>query len=739
MTATSTREQVPKIVPAGAASPEPRPAPAPKAGAPQSSSGLTGRDILQILRKRKWFILFWVVLFTVLTAVATLVWAMYAPLYTAEALLEVTPPKASQLTASRDLYGKDIMDRLTGMAADMVKSTAVLDDALKSQEVKKTAWYRETRADRAIQELAEALRVSPEPNKNFVRIRMTGSNKKDLPEIVNAVAEAAERDSQKAQSKTHEKTMLRLQAERRKIEDKLRQVRKDAVDARPTDIPNIEDNVNILKMKLQTLTTLITQLEAANAQALAALEAAKMKYKNGTLQKSPEILAVRETDPRLRSMQVAEINLATEYDNLLRKFGNNHRLVQDVKARLESVRKKIHVETDKLIKEQAEYLLGDLEANYTAMNNQLREIREKLNETTATARERESNLATLKRLGAEEEALNENLRKIKNALLELSLLEGSQATVRLRKQADEPREPSWPKWRVMMPLGVVLGLIVGFGLTFLLEFIDTSIKGPSDMTRRVDLPLLGMIPHSDDLEEKIPDMRKAFLTSPNSLVSEAFRQIRTRLLFSGPASQRRALMVTSAMPQDGRTTVVLNLAASIAGGGRKILVVDANFRQPAIHKLFPECPSDGLSNALVGQAPWHSLVREIHPDLFAMASGPLPPNPAELLGSDPMREMIGEMTERYDQVIFDAAPCLVVADAPVLATLIDGVLVVVRAGANTYGVVQKVNSMLRGVGTQMIGAVLNGLRVTAGGYLRKNYDTFYEYQEKLDQPEAAGK
>jgi len=720
MTATSAPEQAPRTA---------RPA-APAGGA--GGGGLTGRDILQILRKRKWFITVWVVALTVLSGVATLLWSMYSPLYTAEALLEVVPPKTSELTTSRDLYGKDIMDRLTAMAAQMVHSSAVLNEALRAERVRKTTWYQQARKDRIVQELADALSVSPVATTNFVRVQMTGSIKRDLPEIVNAVAEAAALDSKKALTKDHENAMAKLRQKERELKKELDAVHEQALRARPKEIPNIQDRVNILNIRLQTFTTLMSQMEASRAQALAAMQAAELQAETGALARSPEVQAALEADPALRSMRVAEINLNTEYDNLLQKLGRNHRTVKDVKARLENVRVQIQARTDKVVQDQVEFLLNHLRASYAAQNSQYEDIKAKYDLTTATARDLQANLEELKTLSAKEEALTEDLRKISSALLERTLLEGGQAQVRLRREADEPREPSWPKWRVMMPLGVILGLVVGFGLTFLLEFVDTSIKAPSDVTRRVDLPLLGMIPHADDLEEQIPDMRLAFSTAPNSLVSESFRQIRTCLLFSGPASQRRVLMVASALPQDGRTTVALNLAASIAGGGRKVLVVDANFRQPAVARLFDACPPDGLSNAMVAQAEWQSLVREIQPNLFAMSSGPLPPNPAELLGSDAMRQMVAQMVEQYDQVIFDSAPCLVVADAPVLATLVDGVILVVRAGANTYGVVQKVRDMLTRVGAHVIGAVLNGLRVTAGGYLRKNYDTFYEYHEHDD-------
>jgi capsular exopolysaccharide synthesis family protein len=311
-------------------------------------------------------------------------------------------------------------------------------------------------------------------------------------------------------------------------------------------------------------------------------------------------------------------------------------------------------------------------------------------------------------------------------LLELGLRKQA-PPVSVIQKAVKPREPSNPRWWINIPLGLLLGLVVGFGLTFLLELMDTSIKSPTDVSRRVDLPMLGMVPHLDDLEEEIADLRLAFMTNPNSLIGESFRQIRTTLQFSAPAAQLRSLLVTSALPGDGRSTVSLNLAAATAHSGRKVLVVDANFRQPMIRGLFPQAPESGLSNALVGQTHWKDSVREVHPNLFVLSCGPLPPNPSELLGSDAMRALLSELIAEYDQVVFDGAPCVLVTDPAVLSTLVDGVVLVVRASANTYGVVQRARDLLGRVGARMFGVVLNGIRVTAGGYLRKNYRTFYEY------------
>ena len=217
-------------------------------------------------------------------------------------------------------------------------------------------------------------------------------------------------------------------------------------------------------------------------------------------------------------------------------------------------------------------------------------------------------------------------------------------------------------------------------------------------------------------------------------MGEAFREIRTRLMFSGPAEQQRSLLIASPSPEDGRTVVATNLAVTMAQAGSQVLLVDANFRQPKVSKIFEGCGGPGLSNALVEQSDWRDMIHEVRPNLFVLGAGPLPPNPAELLGSNSMRDIVAEMSQRFDRVIFDSGPALVVTDPVALASIVDGVILAVRAGVNSKGVVQRARNTIRDSGGNIVGAVLNGVRAMSGGYLRKHYETFYEYREPAALP-----
>ncbi|MDY6914243.1 MAG: polysaccharide biosynthesis tyrosine autokinase [Planctomycetota bacterium] len=704
-----------------------------------AAAGLTGRDVLRIVRKRKWWIILSVLISSAITTAVTLLWSLYAPFYTTSAYVEVNPPTRGALAGAPGLYGKDIMDRLVMDHSRMVKRQNVLDRAAKSERMTNTAWYRKDPGG-VINRLIDKIGVSPVANTNFIQISMTGTapddqDKVELAEIVTAVAEAFVHDTRVIATEGLLTQMEQLTSERGNYQTDLDAVRRDMAEARPADIPIIQERRNVLTIKLQVLTTQLTQLELAKVQAQAALEAVLKQEADGVLGQSSEVLIAMDADPTLRALRAAEVNLATERDNLLRKFGPKHRTVENFETRLASLRKEISDREKELLQIQISALKEIRAANLAATDFQLNEVQLKYKEATAGAKDLEALLARLAEYEVREKALTDNIKRLNNRLLELRLMWLNEEPLTLRSPATKPRFPSMPKWGIMMPLGVILGLVVGLGLAFALELMDTSIKSPMDVSRRVDLPVLGMVPHIDDLDEEIDNLYLAFRSSsPGSLLMESFRQIRTCLLFSGPASQRRRLLITSPLPEDGRTVVALNLAAAIARGGRKVLVVDANFRQPMIHKIFTEHAGGGLSSSLVGQSDWRDSVQQVEPNLAVMPAGPLPPNPAELLGSEQMQQLTTEMVSEYDQVIFDGPPCLVVTDAPIVSTIMDGVVLVVRAGANTTGIVQRTRDTLARIGTHVLGVVLNGTRATAGGYFRKSYDQFYEYQSQSRLP-----
>jgi len=675
MTMIPTRDQPPRVV-----------RPATRMGQPAGGGppgGITPREVLRIIRKRKWLIS---TLFAVVAGaffVVTLLWWLYAPFYRASAYLEVNPPPNTIIQTGVPIYGREIIERYKRSLAALVKHQAVWTEALKDRRITSKKWYEKNKEDPQTA-LDEDIRVSVMPETQYIRLSMEGTDKTELPDIVNAVADSFVEFAARGSLRDREKEIAKLKEQETDLTNRLRSIRNEISSIRgPSAMAAMQARQNLISLALTRLSQEVSEAEIAQSQMAAALQAYKEDQERGTMDKNPQVSEALAFDPTLRQLEMSKIQLETRLENLTRKgFREKHREVETLKNLIDATESKIETRREELTQQVFERIGQERQMGYAITTQQLADLQNRLDRVKNNANDLEEQLGRMDVLAQQAADIQDSLTRIKQAILDRQLLvrggvgpgeAGDVGPVTIGAYATEPRKPSAPRWRLMMTLGCALGLVLGFGLAFLLELADTSVKSPSDIARKVDLPLLGVVPHSDDLDEAI----------------------------------------------------------SIAQAGKRVLVVDANFRQPAIADMFPNAPMAGLSSALVGQAKWREVVGETSvPNLFVIASGPLPPNPADLLGSDAMRQLITEMTAEYDQVIFDGSPAMVVSDAGVLSTQVDGVILVVRAGSNNVGMVRKASEQLSHIGAHVIGVVLQGIRMTAGGYLRKNYETFYEYHQK---------
>lgn len=730
MSIVQTREQAPRIAPVRASAPRVSAA---------GGGGLTFKDVSKVVRRRKWLIVISLLACTAITVVATFLWQRYLPIYTVEADIRVVPPTKSVLVFAPDVYNKDLLDRYKQTQAGLIKSALVLTDALQTPEVKKTQWFRKYgSADlkKAQQQLKDDLQVSLMPNTEYISISMSAATsqeveKEQLASIVNAVAKSFETEVNRIVTDTWEQSQSTLNKQASKLEDLLR-ARHEQINRLVLSSPaeSMRSQNNGLTTELQRLSEQITQIQVLQNQAQNAMAALQKQKEEGLLGTNPQVLQALDMDPTLRGLMAEEINIVAALANYQRQFGAEHPQVKSAEVRLQAIREKSKERKKELIDAQVASMEDERAAQLTSLTSQLVDVTERRDRAMAARKDIDQKLETISNLEVEIKDLEDQLRTINAKRNDIELVTKDEDTLpaKIRHEAEVPLQPSWPKWSVMIPLGIILGLIVGFGLSFLLEFIDTSVKTPTDILRRVDLPLLAMVPHADDMAEDIEDLRLACKDVMHSPINEAYRELRTNLLFSGPARERRSLLITSASPDDGRTCVSTNLAIAMANNSQRVLLIDSNFRRPAIREVFPEAGEAGLSNVLSGQIPWQDCVRTTTvPNLSVLSSGPLPPNPNELLGRELTKTVLNEMIEAYDQVIIDGPPLLLFTDATVLATRVDGVLLIVRAGVNTHGIAQRCRHSLDRVGAHTLGVVLNGVRTTIGGYLEKNYQTFYDY------------
>lgn len=219
--------------------------------------------------------------------------------------------------------------------------------------------------------------------------------------------------------------------------------------------------------------------------------------------------------------------------------------------------------------------------------------------------------------------------------------------------------------------------------------------------------------------KKIINLKRGLITleDPKSSVSESYRTLRTNIQFSNIDQQLRMIMVTSSGPGEGKSTTIANLAVVTAEMNKKTLLVDTDLRKPTVHHTFEVANRHGLTTYLAGQSTLDSIIQATRcPNLDVITSGPIPPNPVELLNSKAMEQFIQDIAQRYDQVLFDSPPVIAVTDAQVLATKLDGVILVVDSGATNQDMALKAKQLLENVQAKLLGVVLNNKKVSGDSY-----------------------
>lgn len=349
------------------------------------------------------------------------------------------------------------------------------------------------------------------------------------------------------------------------------------------------------------------------------------------------------------------------------------------------------------------------------------------------------------------EAKQDSLRANYASLL-ANTMQGAVNSLSIIEPAILPQRPIGPDILMTVLTAAAVGLSLGVGAAYLLEYLDDTVKTPEDVERATELTTLtGIAEHKRETDKPIGLITVAQARSP---VSESYRSLRTAVQFSSVDRPLRTMIVTSPNPGEGKSVTSANLAVVLAQGGNRVLLIDADLRRPTQHTLFNKPSGYGLTNLLLDMPPtfnssrlgdmYSQLSRAVLTTpisgLYLMTSGELPPNPAELVGSDRMKTIIKALSTRFDFIIIDTPPVLPVTDAVVLSARVDSVLLVSRVGSTRYSQLKHAANRLREVNANVVGVVLNRLSVRSSEYYLyyKSYYGSSESKSRESAREAAG-
>jgi capsular exopolysaccharide synthesis family protein len=709
-----------------------------------SAQVLTPKEVLGILRRHIILIVFMTFLGGAFGGTAWYLLRRYLPSYTAETYIEVLPPIQEDPTIiSTTQVNKDVRYGYRVYLANLIRQQGTFDQLLKLDKIKKTSWFQDNmRADytRAMKYLLKYFGAYGHRDADFVSLSMTCRLAQESADIVNAMAElfvknqgGQEKDEISQRLVELEQRRSMIQQDIEKVDKALEKVRTDwsitdvGIEAGAYQHQHpIVQRFNQLQLEENELLLSVRQMQA-NIRSLEALATGHINEQiEHAIERDPVILSLAQ------HLAVQQANLSGR----LAKFGENHRVVRQTRELITELEQKKERRNQEIAEQTRQANLQNAVQTLMVMQERLTELQRLREEAEAKKTDLDQARDEYRRrLDVRAERIN-MVNTIKEQIEKLRIMLNDPKTprVQLTGMAQKPLEMTATRhWVLWFPSGTMLGFLFGIALTFMVEMLNDLVRTPSDVARFLNIPLLGIIP--DDDEDDLPrgtDLYQVVRQAPYSILGEAYRRCRTNLELSG----FKSCVLTSGEPGDGTSSCAVNLALSLTAKGKKVVLVDANFRQPVIQSLFPKTAQGqgengshfGLSSVLLEQCMLKDALRTSGMEKFHIIdTGLLPPNPAELLAGPRMKKVIQELTNVYDHVIVDTPPVLLVSDAKVLSQAVDATLLVFHAAGTRQGAAKRAIEELRSVNANIIGCVLFGARAMKGGYFREQFKSYKRY------------
>jgi capsular exopolysaccharide synthesis family protein len=486
------------------------------------------------------------------------------------------------------------------------------------------------------------------------------------------------------------------------------------------DAISLADRENIVVQKLTDLNAAVTRAKTERIQKEAMyMQLRAIENNPAALDTFPAILSnsfIQQQKSELAQLQQQSAQLAE-------KFGEKHPEILKNRMAMQSTQLKLQTEIAKIVQ---------------AVRTEYQAARAQEGSLAAALAQQKGEALSMNRKGIEYSVLDRDVQSSKQ--LYESLLQRAKETgvstelkssnIRVIDRGERPRTPLTPRKAMNLLLALISGSILAFGLAFFFEYLDSRIKTPDEVKVHLGLPSLGMVPALDAKAWK--DKEPLLHAGVPPAFAEAFRTIRTNVLFSSADEGSRVLVVTSTGPGEGKTTVATNLAIGFAQAGQRVLLIDADMRRPRVHSVFNLKAEPGLSNLMVGNARASESVRKTAvPGLWVLAAGRIPPNPAELIGSQRFREFLTSLKEHFDLVLLDSPPVMAVTDAAIAANLANGVVFVVGAEMTSRHAARGAVEHLEQGRARFVGAVLNRVELERNSYYyshyyRREYNAYYQ-------------
>ncbi|HEV2618187.1 MAG TPA: polysaccharide biosynthesis tyrosine autokinase [Candidatus Acidoferrales bacterium] len=718
-------------------------------------------DYLIVLRKHQWMILTF--LLTVVTIVTIASFKMKS-VYIASARVEIDRENYSTLPfQNTDSFDMSLdLDNYIETQIKILGSETLAMQTIRSLDLPRFPEFGGNPGELVTVEpnqkeppilgaFLDRLSVTRVPDSRLIQVHFAAEDPQLAAQVVNAHVHNYIEENLKSH---YDATMQASDFLRSELEDLRAKMEKSEQDEvvyeRQNQIWMVDANQNTTTQKLSDLSKTLTEVQTQLAQKEATVELAH----SANVQSLAAVLG----NSAVQDLAKKKTDMAEQYMEALNQFGPNYPKVQRLKAQQDDIQKQLdgakdamvhQIDTDYSETQAREALLErDLNRQEILADN----MAQKLVEYNLLKHDAESN----------KELYDGLLQKLKEAGISAGL---RSSNIRVVDPALVPSTPARPQKSRNIMLAFLVGIVGGVGLAFLREYLDNTVKSPDDIQHLTGLPSLAVVPAFLNGNGSGPLARISrragagangadsrieliSLQQPKSVVSEAFRALRTSLLLSQPDHPPQVILVTSSLPREGKTTSAANLAVTLAQLGDRTLLIDCDLRKPGVRKAL-DLPSGlgqdtGVSSYLAGVAPLHDVIVP-HPaisNLDAILTGPIPPNPADLLSSHRMLEAIADLRLRYKFIVIDSPPIMAATDAVILSAVVDGVLLVVWSGETPKEAFRRTRDLLSAVKGRLLGVILNAVDSGAPDYYYsyRYYPYVYGYgEDEAGSPEDSNK
>lgn len=677
-------------------------------------------DYWRSIWRGRWTVVSIFVVIVTLVAIGTFT---QKPIYRARATVEIAPqarkvtPVAEVSELGSGNYGWFAEERYFNTQYEIIKSRDVARRVFDKLDLYNHPMFKKN--SDPVGAFSGMVQVEPIKDTGIVEISLEGPKAEEVQVWVNSVAEAYVDRNIDLSIEATTKAVKALLSEVAPLREKLQDTQRSSFElAEKENLYVPENQQKITNDRLSALQSDSTDTQVKRSELESILKRIdEVRQSGGSYEVIPQISG----DAVVQDLYHERSNLERELEKLLVTYKDKHVRVLEKQSEIDKVNQRLVAEVDRIISNlRTQFaLLRDREGKLESAIDATRTESLRVNQKASTFELMRSEAVDTRRIYDLISA------RVKEIDLSASLLNNN---LRILDRAPLPHDPVKPRPVLNLAVGVVLGLLLGVGAVFFIDYMDNTVRTSEDVERYLKLNILAIVPRDSDQTHRA--------------VREAYQTLRTSLLFSRKVRSANAVLVTSAGPQEGKTCTTVNVARILAHAGEKVIIIDCDLRRPTVHQWLNVSKDNGITNYILSTEgdDWRSYLKTTDaPNLYCLTSGPIPPNPADVFGHERFKRLLKELRQEFDWVFVDSPPAVSLADAMILASLCDMVSFVVKHNENDKDLIRRCVADLRKINANVIGAVLNNIDMDRSDFKDYYYVGYYYYGESSAGPKKGRK